>query len=93
MKYILTLSLLLFITKSQAQKLELPFKFGDVPLSELNLKYYAKDSTANAVVLYEKALAKVVIVYDDLRLQTTYYHKIKIFNNKGNKYASVKIPL
>jgi transglutaminase-like putative cysteine protease len=85
--------ILLFIFKSQAQDLELPFKFGDIPPSEFALKYYEKDSTANAVVLYEKALAKVVVINNNIRLQTTYYYKIKIFNKEGYKYASVNIPL
>ncbi len=93
MKYILTLSLLLFITKSQAQKLELPFKFGHVPLSELNLKYYAKDSTANAVVLYEKALAKMIVANNYILLQTDYYYKIKIFNQNGFDNATKSIYL
>jgi len=76
-----------------AQDLKLPFKFGNVPTSEFNLKYYAKDSSANAVVLYEKALAKVILVHDYLRLETTYYHKIKIFNKNSAKYASISIPI
>jgi len=54
--------ILLFIFKSHAQDLELPFKFGDVPANEFSLKYYKKDSTANAVVLYEKAQNDIIVL-------------------------------
>lgn len=93
MKIYITLIVCIFTIIVQAQELELPFKFGEIPTQEFDMKFYAKDSSASAVVLYEKALAEVVLVNDYLRLQTTYYHKIKIFNKSGNKYASISIPL
>lgn len=93
MKKNLYLISLLCVLQIQAQDLELPFKFGEVHQRYFNMAFYPKDSSANAVVLYEKGLAKVVIVNDYLKLQTTYYYKIKIFNKSGNKYATVEIPL
>ena len=58
-KIIYLIILSLFANLAKAQELELPFKFNEVPLQELNLKYYKKDSTAVAVVLYEKAFAEM----------------------------------
>lgn len=93
MRNLYLLITLLFIFKSRAQDLELPFKFGVIPQDEFDMEFYVKDSTADAVVLYEKALAKVVMVNNRLRLQTTYYYKIKIFDKNDNEHASVAIPL
>ncbi|MCF6214077.1 MAG: DUF3857 domain-containing protein [Flavobacteriaceae bacterium] len=92
-KIIISFALLMLTVTSHAQELELPFKFGNIPLNELNLKYYEKDASANAVVLYEKALAKMIYSSGNILIQTTYYHKIKIFKKDGYSNATITIPL
>ncbi|MFK5890701.1 MAG: hypothetical protein QM486_08225, partial [Flavobacteriaceae bacterium] len=76
-----------------AQKLELPFKFGKIKPQELSLKYYAKDSTATAVILYEKGQYKLMVEKKNIYFLATYYYKIKIFKKNSYELATVSIPL
>jgi Transglutaminase-like superfamily len=92
-KIIYFLCLSLVITKITAQDKALTPKFDNVSLSELNLKYYEKDSSANAVVLYEKAFTKMAYHHDDIVVETTFYYKVKIFNTNGYENATITIPI
>ncbi|MFI1773239.1 transglutaminase domain-containing protein [Thalassobellus citreus] len=62
-----------------------------VSLSDLKMTSYAKDSTANALVLYEKGNSYVDEREYDLRTQEK--HKIKILNKEGFNHANVTIYL
>jgi len=93
MKYILTLFLLLFISKSQAQKLKSSYQFGKVSNDELELKYYEKDSTAPAVIFYEKGFVKIRPSLKKTMLETTYYFKIKILKKDAYNQGDISIPL
>jgi len=64
-----------------------------VPISPDNLKMrvYDKDTTANALVIYEKGTTIIENKRDLIYLKTTVYRKIKIFNKEGEKHATVKI--
>jgi Domain of Unknown Function with PDB structure (DUF3858) len=93
MKYLIYSFCLLFVIKLNAQKLELPFKFGEVSTKEIKLKYYDKDSTASAVVLYEKGHYKMKPEKKQNFLLATYYYKIKIFKKKSYNQATISIPL
>lgn len=92
MKKLIPILLFLFILNVNAQdELQLPFKFGDVTINELNLKYYDKDSSANALVIYEKALASKVEINQEYFTKTQYYYKIILFNHNGFDYATKEI--
>jgi len=75
---------------SQAKK---NYTFGEISKEELALNHYVKDSTANAVVLYEEGSNYFKVVNGYVRLITKNYFKIKIFNKKAFDIANVNIPL
>lgn len=68
------------------------FQFGQHNLEDLDLKKYATDTTANAVVLREFGTARISsgsrtpLIFD-------YHVRIKIFNSKGFDQGDVVIPV
>jgi hypothetical protein len=68
------------------------FKFGMVTLGELQMKTYAKDTTANAVVLQEFG-ESYIDNGNDNNLLHEYHVKIKILNSKGFDQANISIPI
>ena len=66
-------------------------KLGNVSLNELSLTTYAKDTTANAVVLYEHA-NYYIDTDKEYNNTTDFYYKIKIIKKDGANKATVKIP-
>lgn len=69
-------------------------KFGKVSKEEMEQTVYAKDSSANAVVLFKKR--NTYYDYDNTvgwRLITEVHERIKLFNQDAFDYASKKISL
>ena len=66
-------------------------KFGSVSMEEMNMKSYPKDTTANALVLFELGDVKFVTNHSKIYLQTEIYKKIKIFNKEGAEHGVVKV--
>ncbi|MFH6773058.1 DUF3857 domain-containing protein [Gaetbulibacter aestuarii] len=62
-----------------------------VSLSDINLTHYEKDSTANALVLFESGKSYVDNKEYDLNTEVKY--KIKIFNKEGFDEANVQVLL
>lgn len=62
-----------------------------VSLGDIKPKTFAKDSTANALVIYESGNSYVN--KNDYKLYTEFKHKIKILNKEGFDKATVKIYL
>ncbi|MFK5878851.1 MAG: DUF3857 domain-containing protein [Flavobacteriaceae bacterium] len=94
MKKIVTILLLFsFCYLSYSQKKNDDYEFGKVTQEELDLTIYEKDTTANAVVLYEYGSSKFIEKGSSIILQTTHYKKVKIFNAAGYKNATIKIKL
>ncbi len=88
---ILIIVLLIFsYSKLQSQK---PENFGQVTDVERNMTKYNKDSTANAVVLFEKGENYFKVVNQKIRLIKKYHRKIKIFNQKAFDQGTIEIPL
>jgi len=75
----------------QSQEVKKSYNFNKVSSEELLMKVYKKDTTANAVVLFEHAYTFVENKLDQFNLKTTIYKKIKILNKSGEEYATVKI--
>jgi len=69
------------------------YSFGKITKEEIALNHYAKDSTANAVVLYEEGENYFEEQNGYIRLITKNYFKIKIFNKKAFDITNIKIPL
>ncbi len=75
------------------QKQKLPYVFGNVSNEEIQMTVYEKDTTANAVVLYEHGNTIVVRRGAEIIRKSTIYRKIKILNKEGENHANVKIYL
>ena len=81
-------TLLLVSTTAEAQD----YKFGKVSKSELEEKFYSKDSTANASYLYK--FRRSYFEYNGntgFRLVTEIHERIKIYNQEGFEYATKKV--
>lgn len=90
MKYsFLFFSLLLSLSSYSQTKQDNPVY--RVSLSDLRMQTYAKDSTANALVLYEHG--KSYVDRNDYDLVTKEKHKIKIFNKEGFDNVNVELYL
>lgn len=71
------------------------FKFGTCPDELLQMKYYAKDSSAMALVIYENSDSYYSLngTTGDFNIKTEYVIRIKFFTQDGvDKYSKAKIP-
>ncbi|MDX1827996.1 MAG: hypothetical protein R3342_00485 [Lutibacter sp.] len=82
----------LFTINIFAQK-QSDYTFGKVTNEELNLTKYDKDTTANALVLFDYGNTTFKVKNNRIIIQTKFYKKIKIFNAEGYKYGTEKIPI
>ncbi len=90
-KYILTLLAVCFSFSSFSQKKKV-LKLGQTTRPELEMSIYPKDSTANAVVLFEEAFCYV----DEKRnykFTTDHYYRIKILTKEGKEKANISVDL
>jgi len=90
MKKLFLLLLLLVSLNNFAQQ---DYTFGEITSKELEMKVYEKDSTANAVVLYEEGNTEFIEKNNHIFIQTVIYKKIKIFNKEGADFADISIRL
>ena len=67
-------------------------EFGKFDPSAYAFKVYDKDSTANAVMLFEKGNYYFAVVNDRIRLIKEYHARIKILNDQGFDEADIAIP-
>jgi hypothetical protein len=72
---------------------QLPDNFGKLTPFEKQISSYEKDSTANAVVLYERGDNYFKVIDNRIRLVKEYHGKIKIFNEKAFDHGTIKIQL
>ncbi len=89
-QHLLTILLLLSILFTYSQENDKKQTYR-VSLSDLKMTSYDKDSTANALVLYEKGNSYVD--KNDYDLRTEEKHKIKILTKEGFENANVTIYL
>ena len=68
-------------------------EYGKISEDELNMKVYAKDSSASAVYLYENTNFEYVNTGSNVLIVYKYSCKIKILKPEGVEYANIKIPL
>ncbi|WP_026461735.1 DUF3858 domain-containing protein [Adhaeribacter aquaticus] len=88
-KFLLTLFFLLFIESVHSQ--DFGFNYGKVNVNELQMKFYPKDSTANALILNE--FGNSSITNENFHLIHQFHSLIKIFNSKGFEQANFSIPI
>ena len=68
-------------------------KLGQTTRGELQMTVYEKDSTANALVLYEHANLYMEKDGSSYVLRTDYYHRIKLFNKEAFDLTTISIQL
>ncbi|MBT1705463.1 DUF3857 domain-containing protein [Chryseosolibacter indicus] len=83
---LLSISLNVFPQKS-------PLKFGDIPMDDLNMKVYSKDTSASAVVLSDYGEAYIRINTTTSSLLFERHTRIKILKKEGLDWANVEVPL
>ena len=90
MKNIFLILACVLITNGFSQKKK-STKIGNISINELKMSLYNKDTTANAVVLYEHAnyYLDESKNYDKT---TDYYFKLKILKKEGVNKATIQIP-
>jgi hypothetical protein len=88
LKLVFLLFMLVATTNAQSE-----FNYTEFRVSESDLQnsYYPKDSTANALVIYE--YGKSFVREDDFDIVTDYKKKIKIFNRKGFDKGTIELYL
>lgn len=91
---LLTVLLLFFLPVSHAQNAEKEFTFGSVAPEHLTMSSHEKDTTANALVLYEKGTSKIEKNgFGEPVLSTEIIRRIKIFKKEGLDRATIEIPI
>ena len=89
-----TLLFLLLITALFSRAGAQDFKYGAVTREQMDMKSYAKDTSAHAVVLQEFGKSRIDVGGDDnIKLQYLYHVKIKIFDSKAFDKGTVEIPV
>jgi uncharacterized protein DUF3857 len=87
----LRLTLFLLVSHAFAQNRSL--NFGKITEIEKNLTVYAKDSSAGALVLYERGDNYFKVFANRILLVKEYHTKIKILDEKGFDEGTISIPL
>jgi hypothetical protein len=85
------LMLCLIVNCTLAQKS--PIKFGMIPLEDLKMTLYEKDSSASAVMLVDYGEAYITLNAHAASLNFDRHVRIKILNKEGLKWANAEIPL
>lgn len=83
---------LLFFHFANAQKP--PIKFGDIPMQDMKMKVYDKDTSASAVILADYGVSKLEYSQNNgfiLHFERTV--RIKILKKDGFTWADFEIPL
>lgn len=88
--YLTIVILLLLQTTVFAQKHK-STTIGKINEEELEMKFYDKDTLANALVLYEHANI-YIDEENDYKFRTDHYYRIKIFDKEAYSLANINIP-
>ena len=92
MKYFI-LVIILCISFNGLSQEKSTYTFGRISQLEADLTVYERDSTANAVYLYEKGKTTFKQTHNSIIISTKYYAKIKIFNKEAFDIATIEIPI
>ncbi len=68
-------------------------KFGEVPVADLQSRVYARDSAAEAVVLYDVASSKFEYGSNGFAVRTQHHTRLKILTKAGYDHATVRVLL
>lgn len=88
-----SLSLLLALVSVSSYAQKEPMKFGKIELSDLEMKYYEKDSSASAIILCDYGSSQIDYGIDQFQVMFKRHTRIKILNKDGYKWADHFIKL
>ncbi|MES2734199.1 MAG: DUF3857 and transglutaminase domain-containing protein [Bacteroidota bacterium] len=88
----LSLGLFLFCSVKAFAQPE-PMKFGKVEMKDLEMKFYDKDTSASAVVLYDYGNAFFTYISNDFQVNFERHVRIKILKKSGYDWADSQISL
>ncbi|HAK78572.1 MAG TPA: transglutaminase [Runella sp.] len=91
MNKLLATALLLFISLCLVAQ-NTKITFGEVPIEDIAMKVYPKDSTAEALVLYSFGETSFSFRNQTFYLTFKYHGRIKIFKKSGLDRATISIP-
>lgn len=83
---------MIFLFAFSAVSQKMSTKYGNVTEDELNMNVYPKDSSANAVVLYQDVYTEYRYTQADFALMSVFKKKIKILTTDGCNKADIVIP-
>ncbi|MGC9151437.1 MAG: DUF3857 domain-containing protein [Microbacter sp.] len=89
LRSVLMIMVLLWSAVSYAGKT--PTKFGSVSNDEMNMTIFPADTSASAVVLYDKGMTYYEI-NQDFQVYLDVFSRIKILKQEGVDYANVEVP-
>jgi hypothetical protein len=69
-----------------------PHDFGDVPIEQLEMEYYEKDSSASAVVLFDKGQTLIDHFNNEFNVIFKRHVRIKVLTDEGLTYGDIAIP-
>lgn len=87
-RYIFLLFLSIIFTSSSLRAFQQPLDYGEIPKEQLEKKIYAIDSTANAVILFDKGES---YVDTDLKVRFKRHVRIKVLTDRGLEEGNVNI--
>lgn len=93
LKIITTLTVCLLVTLSSFAQKPAPVKFGDVLPEVTKMKVYPKDSSAEAVVLYDGGETYFEIMGGNIFITQVIHERIKILKKSALERGSIKIPV
>lgn len=93
LKIITTLTVCLLVTLSSFAQKPAPVKFGDILSDVVKMKVYPKDSSAEAVVLYDGGETYFEIMGGNIFITQIIHERIKILKKSALERGSIKIPV
>lgn len=93
LKIITTLTVCLLVTLSSFAQKPAPVKFGDLLPEVIKMKVYPKDSSAEAVVLYDGGETYFEIMGSNIFITQIIHERIKILKKSALERGSIKIPV
>ncbi|HET7733106.1 MAG TPA: DUF3857 domain-containing protein, partial [Paludibacter sp.] len=92
MRKLLIVSACYLIGHSGISAQDLSLKYGKISSYELDMKSYEKDTTAEAVVLYDDGYTSYEWVNDGFKINQELKQKIKILKQDGVDRATISLP-
>src|SRR5690349_17369419 len=70
-----------------------PVKFGNIPMEDMKMTVYDKDSSAAAVMLVDYGEAYIQVNTVSATMNFERHVRIKVLKKEGLEYADVEVPL